>query len=328
MNKFGMIFNRASFLVKKKSPELLVISSIVAAAGSIVLAIKATPKAQNILSDANKNIDRIKSDMTDYNKLTNDQYSVSLGKKELTKEYALTVVKLGKVYAPTIIGFGLTVGGILGSHKIMKGRQVALAAAYTTLENGYRSYRERVADKVGEKVENDIFRNVYSEKKDVIEIDKDGNEVVKSKNVKCPHVEADKDFTVIFDHNAPDWMRDTNATLNLLAMKQKYLNQKLAYSGALFLHEVYEEIGIDIATLGDRKAQASRVLGWLYDPEDPTRDSFISLGLFDQMGNKNEYAMNALRSNAQELILEFNVDGDILTGDNGNKMFANYRKVI
>ena len=34
---------------------------------------------------------------------------------------------------------------------------MALAAACTTLENGYRSYRERVAAKVGESVEKDIL---------------------------------------------------------------------------------------------------------------------------------------------------------------------------
>ena len=52
------------------------------------------------------------------------------------------------------------------------------------------------------------------------------------------------------------------------------------------LHEVYEDVGIDISSLGDNKAQASRVLGWIYDPEDTSRDSYISFGLFDRFGNK------------------------------------------
>jgi len=111
-------------------------------------------------------------------------------------------------------------------------------------------------------------------------------------------------------------------------MKEKYLNQKLVWAGSLFLHEVYEELGIDIHSLGEKKAQASRVIGWIYDPSDDSRDSYISMGLFDKMGNKNEYAMNALRNNDQELFLEFNVDGDILTGRNGSKIFAGFRNVI
>jgi len=328
MNNFGSMVSRLGFWTKQKSPELLVVGAIVAAAGSIVFAVKATPKAELVVSKANNDIKRIKSDMNDDNKIANKEYSVSLGKKDLTKVYGKTALDLGKLYLPTAIGFSLTVAGILGSHKIMKGRNVALAAAYTTLENGYRSYRERVAAKVGEGIEKDIFRNIHGEKKEVTELDKDGNEVTKMKTVKGPHVAVDSDFSVIYDHNASEWLRDTNMVLNLLAMKEKYLNQKLVWAGSLFLHEVYEELGIDIHSLGEKKAQASRVIGWIYDPSDDSRDSYISMGLFDKMGNKNEYAMNALRNNDQELFLEFNVDGDILTGRNGSKIFAGFRNVI
>lgn len=327
MKNFGSMFNKVMFWGRRRSPELLVAASIIAAAGSIVLAIKATPKAELVLEKANKDLKRIKSDMNDDNKIANKEYSVSLGKKELTKVYAKTSLELGKLYLPTAIGFGLTVTGILGSHRIMKGRNVALAAAYTTLENGYRSYRERVAAKVGEKVERDIFRNVYEEDKEVI-VDKDGNEVFTIKKVKGPHVKVDSDFAVIYDSNAKDWQRDTNLNLNLLALREKYLNQKLQYEGAVFLHEVYEEIGIDISSLGESKLQASRILGWIYDPADDTRDSYISFGLFDRMGNRTEATMEALRNNDQELFLEFNVDGDILTGINGSKTFTKYRRVI
>lgn len=328
MKNFGSMFNKVMFWGRRKSPELLVAASIIAAAGSIVLAIKATPKAEIVLEKANKNLKRIKTDMNDDNKIANKEYSVSLGKKELTKVYARTSLELGKLYLPTAIGFGLTVTGILGSHRIMKGRNVALAAAYTTLENGYRSYRERVAAKVGEKVERDIFRNVYEEEKEVTEIDKKGNEVTKLKKVKGPHIKVDSDFSVIYDSSAKDWQRDTNLNLNLLALREKYLNQKLQYEGAVFLHEVYEEIGIDISSLGESKLQASRILGWIYDPADDTRDSYISFGLFDRMGNRTEATMEALRNNDQELFLEFNVDGDILTGINGSKTFTKYRRVI
>lgn len=328
MNKMTQVFNRFGFWARRKSPELLVIGAIIAAAGSIILAVKATPKAEMVLERANKNIKRIKTDMNDQNKLSNNEYSISLGKKELTGVYAKTSLNLCKLYLPTAIGFGLTVVGILSSHKIVKGRNMALAAAYTTLENGYRSYRERVAAKVGESVEKDIFRNIYSEEKEIKEENKNGEEVTKKINKNGPHIKVDSDFTVIYDQNSKDWLRDTNMVLNNLAMKEKWLNQKLIYSGALFLHEVYEELGIDIYSLGEKKAQASRILGWIYDPKDDNLSNHVSMGLFDTMGNRNEYAMNALRNNDQELFLEFNVDGDILTGDRGKKVFTKYRKVI
>lgn len=327
MNKLSVLFNKAGFWTRKKSPELLVAGAIIAAAGSIILAVKATPKAENVVKGANAKLSSIKLIMADENKLANNEYSIQQGKKDITKVYVKTGFELGKLYLPTVIGFGLTVGGILGSHKIMKGRNVALAAAYTTLENGYRSYRGRVAAKVGEKVERDIFRNIYEEDKEVV-INKDGVEVVGTQKVKGPHVQIDSDFTALYDDTCRDWTRDTNLNLNLLKMKEKYLNQKLITYGSLFLHEVYEDVGIDISSLGDNKAQASRVLGWIYDPEDTSRDSYISFGLFDRFGNNNEYAMSALRNNDQELFLEFNVDGDILTGSNGKRTFMKNRRII
>lgn len=327
-DKFLGLLHKVGFWTRKKSPELLVAGAIVAAAGSIILAIKATPKAERILLVANKEIHAIKENMSDDNKIANGEYSVKEGKKELTKAYLKTGFEFVKLYTPTAIGFGLTVAGILSSHKIMKGRNVALAAAYTTLENGYRAYRSRVADKVGNEIEGKLFRNEYSENREVTEIDKNGKEVTKTKKVNGPHVKIDSDFTVIFDKHARDYQYDTNLNLNLLSAKEKYLNFLLARNGSVFLHEVYEHFGIDIAVLGDQKTQASRVLGWIYDPSDPTRDSFISCGLFDQLGNKNEYAMQALRENHTELFLEFNVDGDILTGANGARTFMKDRKVI
>jgi len=325
MNKFEIIFSKIGFWTKQKSPELLVASAIIAAAGSIILAIKATPKAEKVLENANKDILKIKTDMRDDNKIANKEYSVEIGKKHLTKVYAKTALDLTKLYLPTAVGFSLTVVGILSSHKIMQGRNMAIAAAYTTLENGYRSYRERVAAKIGQSVENDIYRNVYSENKEVVEYDENGNEIIKNKKVKIPHITKDEDFTVIYDHNAADWMRNTNNVLDMLAMKEKFLNQKLIAVGAVFLYEVYKELGIDIHHLGESKVLASRSLGWIYDPNDETRDNYISFGLFDRYGNKNEYAMNALRSNEQELFLEFNVDGDIL---NGRKSFAKFRRML
>lgn len=327
MNKFTGLLNRVGFWTRRKSPELLVAGAIVAAAGSIILAIRATPKAEVIVKKANEDISKIKSDMSDDNKLANGHYSLKAGKKDLTRVYFGTAYKLGKLYLPTVIGFGLTVTGILSSHKIMRGRNVALAAAYTTLENGYKSYRNRVAAKVGEKVENDIFRNIYESNKDIV-IDKDGEEVVVNAPVKGPHVQVDSDFTVIFDNTSRDWYRDTHFNVETLRNKEKWLNRKLVHSGALFLHEVYEELGIDISSLGEQKIQASRILGWIYDTQDPTRDSYISIGLFDKMGNNTQYTMDAIRNNDQELFLEFNVDGDILTGSNGKRTFMKNRNVI
>jgi hypothetical protein len=329
MNKFTGFLAKTAFWTKRNKPELLITLGIVSAASSIYFAIKATPKAEQILKNANDKISVIKADMKDDNKISNKQYSLVDGRRDLTKIYLKTAYEIGKVYTPTALGFGVTVASVIGSHRTMKSRNVGLVAAYTTLNNGYQAYRARVAESIGEKAEQELYRDTRKSEKTLVEFDKDtGKEVLTTKVVNGAHANIDNDFCVMFDRNADDWDRNTNNVLTRLALRQKYLNAKLATNGFLFLNDVYKELGIDVSTLGEGKLVASRVLGWIYDPSDDTRDSYISFGLFDQNGNRNEYAMELLRTNAQEIFLEFNVDGDILLGQKDGKNFAKYGKVL
>ena len=80
--------------------------------------------------------------------------------------------------------------------------------------------------------------------------------------------------------------------------------------------------------VGERKTQAARVLGWIYDPADDTIDSYVSFGLADKEGNLNQETMDMLRAGERSIYLEFNPDGDILTGSNGRKTFAKYARVL
>jgi len=205
--------NKVGFWTRRKSPELLVIASIFAAGASIVLAIKATTKVENILEPANKRIKDIHEKMADDNKLANGEYSISAGKKELFSVYSKTGWSLTKLYGPSAFAFSLSIAALLGSHKIMKGRNIALAAAYTTLENGYKNYRGRVRAKIGEQAEKEIFRNIYNEETLVTEVDKNGNEKEVMKKIKTAHMDPNTDYVYLFDSSNPDWHR--NGRLNI-----------------------------------------------------------------------------------------------------------------
>src|SRR5690606_1413092 len=108
-------------------------------------------------------------------KLASGEYSLPVLKRELFGAYSKAVWEYTKLYAPTALTFSLSVFSMLTSHKIMRGRNLALASAYTALENVYSGYRERVKAKIGEKAEQEIFRNIYSE--DVKETNEKGKEV-------------------------------------------------------------------------------------------------------------------------------------------------------
>ncbi len=324
---FTRFFSKLGFIFRKKSPEMLLAGGIVAAAGSVALAIGATMKLEKTIKKANIEIKIIKDKMADNNAIANKEYTIKDCKRELTKAYAKTVFKVAGLYLPSAVAFGASVASLLGSHNIMKGRLVGLAAAYTTLEKGYKGYRDRVAKKVGEEAEKDIFKNVYEEEKEVTVTDKDGSEKIVKKKIKTAHMDKDADFVYLFDSSNTNWTKHGRLNLDFLLGREKYLNQKLVAQGYLFLKDVYEHLDIEPGIIGERKMQAAHVLGWIYDPSDDSRDNYVSFGLADKEGNINKQTMDALRQGERDIWLEFNPDGDILTGANNAKTFMKYARI-
>lgn len=316
------------FWTKRNSPELLCISAIFTAAASIVLACKATTKVNEVLKESNERINDIHTCMKDEDLIDNGDYSKKQARKDLILIYSKTGLKLIKLYAPSIFSFSLSVAAIFGSHKIMKGRNLALAAAYSTIESGYRNYRERVKNKFGEEIEKEIFYDIHEETIKVKKKDENGNDIEIEETVKVPHYNHEDDCNVLlFDTANKNWEKSGRLNLDFLLMQEKFLNQKFRTYGYLFLYEVYDALGVDLSTIDIRKRQASHVLGWIYDPEDNTRDNYVSFGLHDELGNLNQKALDMSMYGERNVFLEFNTDGDILTGGNNEKKtFMKYVK--
>ena len=317
-----LFFGKSKFWLKKNSPTLLMIGGIVMAGTSVVTACKATMKLNDIIKPANEKLSKIREDMHDDNKLANGEYTVKQGQIDLLKTYLVTSGQLVKLYALPVVTFSLSVASLLTSHKIMKNRNLELAAAYTLIKNGYDNYRDRVRAKLGEKIEDEIYRDVRKEK--ITEVDENGKEV--KKEVVQSHMNENSDYSILFDSGSPGWEKNAQLNLDYLIMKCSYLNKKLITQGYLFLQDVYDELGYDIADLGFLKSQAARVVGWLYDPSDPTRDSYVSFGLTNKDGSYT-LAGKEMLAGERSVWLEFNVDGDILTGDHNKKTFVDTAKI-
>ena len=165
MMNIGTFLSKVNFWGKKHSPELLIAGSIVSMAASVALAIYSTTKLDKTLEPFNKKIDQIKKDLKDDNKIQNNEIDVKESKKELALTYGKAALKITALYLPSALFFTSSVACTLGSHKIMKSRNLALAAACTTLEQSYRAYRDRVKEKLGEEAEEKIFKNIYKEDK-------------------------------------------------------------------------------------------------------------------------------------------------------------------
>lgn len=322
----GNFFSRIGFWGRKHSPELLVAGGIISTAASVALAIYSTTKLDGVLKPYNKKIDNIKSDLKNDNKIQNHEIDVKECKKELALTYGQAALKVSALYLPSTLFFISSVGCVLGSHKIMKTRNLALAAACSTLEQSYKAYRSRVKDKLGEEVEEKIYKDIYKEDKDIVD-PKTGQ--TKTKKVDTPHVKEDNDWNVIYDCGNTCWEHDALMNFDFLMLQQDYFNEKLKRQGYLFLHDIYKDLGYTTAMLGEKKARASRILGWIYDPTNPNRNCYISFGL-TQPGTRVPLPKIAeqIERNEPSFWLNLNPDGDILSGEYGKETYMKFAKEI
>ena len=310
---------------KRHSPDLLVAGSIISLVGSLVLTGVATSKFKKVVGPYKMELNGLRNELKQI-ELTDDPNKNELTKpvkKELAKTYLKTGVKILWLYTPALLTATLSATCMLGSHHIMKTRNVALASAYTILDNSFRAYRDRVKRDYGEEVEDKLFRNVKKEK--VKYIDKNGEERVKV--VEVEQHNQDEDFVVLYDCPCNNWSKDAIDNFNWLMLAQDYFNNRLKRKGYVTLWEVYSYLGFTTKMLGPRKATAARYLGWVYDEHDPNRNNYVSFGLTypgtrQALPKTNEQ----ISLNEPSFWLSFNVDGDILTDKNNPNYFANFAK--
>lgn len=121
VESLGRTVNRVGFKLKKHSPEILVVTGIVGAVASAVMACKATTKLSDITEEAKEKIDDIHADIENGTQTEEDS------KKELTVTYVQTAVKIAKLYTPSVILGGLSIGAILTSNNMLRKRNVLIA---------------------------------------------------------------------------------------------------------------------------------------------------------------------------------------------------------
>ena len=169
MNKTELMTNvtrtikRTGFKIKKYSPEILIVAGVIGTVTSAVMACKATTKVSEILDKAKEDIDSVKEcrEKSNNNDLPeNEVYTEEDSKKDLTIIYAQTGVKFAKLYAPSVVLGALSLTAIISSHNILRKRNVALAAAYMTVDKSFKDYRGRVAERFGTDAEREIRYNI------------------------------------------------------------------------------------------------------------------------------------------------------------------------
>lgn len=292
--------NRAAFKIRKHSPEILVVSGIVGAVTSTVMACKATTKIDEVITESKEHVDMTKKYVED-NGFT-EKYTETDYKKDLTIMYTQRGLKLAKLYAPAVILGTVSITAILAGHNILRKRNVALAAAYATVDKGFKEYRGRVIERFGEELDKELKYNIKTKEIDEIKInEKTGKEEVVKKAVNVADPNTYSDYARLFDDGCLGWTKDPEYNLMFLKDQQRYANDRLKTKGCLFLNEVYDMLGIP-------RTKAGAVVGWIFDEKHPNGDNFVDFGIYDMNNQKTRDFVNGYE---RTILLDFNVDGVI-----------------
>ena len=301
INSVSYNAHRMGFKIKKASPEIMVVAGVVGVVASTVMACKATTKVNDILEETRKQVDDVHN-VLDSDVITEEEYNNDDAKKDLAIIYTQTGVKLIKLYAPSVLVGALSITGILASHKILKKRNVALTAAYATIDRSFKEYRGRVVERFGKELDRELRYNIKAQEIEEKTVDKDGNETIEKKTISVVDPNMYSDYARIFDNGSMGWTKDPEYNLMFLKLQQNQANDRLRAQGYLFLNDVYDMLGIP-------RTKAGQIVGWIYDKENPVGDNFVDFGIYDIY---NEKACDFVNGRERSIVLDFNVDGNIL----------------
>lgn len=289
---------KAGLKLKKHSPEILVVGGVVGLVASGVMACKATTKLSSILDDSKEQIelfDKVAANP----EMVNEEYTVEDAEKDKKIVKVQTAVKVAKLYAPAVAIGVVSIGAIFASNNIMRKRNVALGAAYATVDRAFKDYRNRVVDRFGEELDKELRYNLKTkEVKETVE-DENGKKKTVKRNIKYMDSPMPSEFAVIYDDGCAGWTKDPEDNKFFLIQQQRYANERLKRRGYLSLNEVYELLGFP-------STKAGQVVGWLYDCKDPNYkgDNFVDFGLYNVDCEPNRDFVNGYERN---IILDFNV---------------------
>lgn len=208
---FGSFFLNVRKFMLKNEPELLIGVGIAGMVSTVILGVKATPKAMALIDHERKVV-----------------------RKPIPK---IEVVKLcWKCYVPTVLSGIITTACFITSASVSHRRNAALATAYSLSEAALKEYSERVVDIVGEKKQKEI-------------LDKIDEDHVRENPVKSNEVIMTKaGNTLCCDARTGRYFHSDIETLNRAA---NIISRRLMDEMSVSLNEFYYEIDLGGTQDGD-----------------------------------------------------------------------------
>lgn len=222
--------------LSKHSPEILTGIGIAGMITTTVLAVKATPKALELIEEKKKELFKIDADSYEDCELT-----------------AVDTIKVAwKPYIPSIVTGVCSMACLIGASSVSSRRNAALATAYQLSRTALSDYKDKVVETIGEEKEKII--------KDKIAEDK-----VKSKPAKNSEIIlTEKGNTLCFDAISGRYFKSDPEQIRKV---ENIINRRLLHESYVSLNEFYDELGLKHTDIG-------KDLGW--SSEDGYLELYLS----------------------------------------------------
>ena len=311
--KASQMLSKTTFKLKKASPTIMIVGAAIGGVTAAVLACKATIKAQDILNEHNTAVKTIHTtkEQIEQGVIQLDEgesYTEKDFKNDITTTYVQTGLKLAKVYAPAVTLGAVSLGCMFGSHHIMSKRNASLTAAYIALDKAFEEYKSRVSDRFGSRVQEELEHNIKAVELESKSTNEQGvEETIKEyKDIAMQHTSP---YTCIFDETVDTWQPDNMMNRTYLFLMEQSANKRLRTQGHLFLNDVLASLGTHGGVT--LKTPEGQIVGWTYDPNDPTRQSHVDFGVTNYV--EGDEALNSfINGGERSVMLRFNCDGPII----------------
>lgn len=210
--------------VSKHAPELLTAFGIANMFTGVVLAVRATPKALDILGKAE------------------EEKGGELSKTEI-------IADTWKVYIPAAAFCLVSVVCFIGSNAVNKNRCAALTAAYTLSETAFREYKDEVREVVGEQKEQEIHTKTVQKK-----IDRDPVSPEKISEGEAL-ILPDGERTLCYDAFAGRYFYSDRVKIDKAVNE---LNHDILTDDFASLNDFYDLVGLERTKMGDMLGWSAR----------------------------------------------------------------------
>lgn len=203
-------------VITKHSPEILTGLGIVGMVTTTVLAVKATPKAYELIEAERER-----------------------KKKELTKT---EVVKVAwKPYIPAMISGGVAIACLIGASNVNARRNAALVSAYQLSTAALSEYKEKVLETVGEEKAKEVHDKIVEEKQETITNNATGN---------TTYIITNDDDIIFYE---PISNREFKSSINFIEKMVNEANRTMIYGMEMYMsfNEFLDKLNLPHSPIGD-----------------------------------------------------------------------------